>query len=135
MILTVKYSVFAIIAILVNILSQMFIVKLYLGAYSIEVSILAGTILGLLVKYYLDKRYIFYFEASEHQKDSMVFALYVFVSLFTTIIFWGTEYAFYIVTCSDIWRYIGGVLGLIVGYFIKFQLDKKYVFIKRGDHS
>ena len=25
-------------------------------------------------------------------------------------------------------RYLGGVIGLMIGYIIKYQLDKRYVF-------
>jgi len=25
-------------------------------------------------------------------------------------------------------RYVGGVIGLAIGYYVKYQLDKRYVF-------
>jgi hypothetical protein len=29
-------------------------------------------------------------------------------------------------------RYIGGVLGLSIGYYIKYQLDKRFVFVDKS---
>ena len=30
---------------------------------------------------------------------------------------------------SDLMRYVGGVIGLSIGLYVKYQLDKKYVFV------
>ena len=30
---------------------------------------------------------------------------------------------------TDVMRYLGGVLGLSIGYYIKYQLDKPFVFV------
>ena len=47
----------------------------------------------------------------------------------TTLVFWGTEFAFHLAFQTDAMRYLGGVIGLVIGYAIKYQLDKRYVFI------
>ena len=47
----------------------------------------------------------------------------------TTLIFWGTEYAFHLIYDTDLMRYVGGIVGLAVGFYVKYQLDKKYVFV------
>ncbi len=45
----------------------------------------------------------------------------------TTCIFWGTETAFYLLDfCGS--QYIGGAVGLAVGYTLKYFLDKNFVF-------
>ena len=49
--------------------------------------------------------------------------------MLTTALFWGTEYVFHLAFDSDLMRYIGGVLGLVGGHIIKYQLDKRYVFV------
>jgi positive regulator of sigma E activity len=54
------------------------------------------------------------------------------MGVFTTLIFWLTEYAFHLVFLTDEMRYIGAILGLSVGYYVKYQLDKRFVFIKTG---
>jgi putative flippase GtrA len=46
----------------------------------------------------------------------------------TTIIFWTTEVLFDALWQVEIAKYIGAVVGLSIGYSIKYFLDKKYVF-------
>ena len=51
------------------------------------------------------------------------------MGIFTTIIFWGTEIIFNTLSQSPYAKYLGAVIGLSIGYVIKYFLDKKYVFI------
>lgn len=51
------------------------------------------------------------------------------MGIITTLIFWGTEYAFHLIYDTEFMRYVGGVIGLAVGFYVKYQLDKKYVFV------
>lgn len=46
-----------------------------------------------------------------------------------TAIFWVVEYALYIIFATDITRYVGGAIGLAIGFYVKHQLDKTYVFV------
>jgi putative flippase GtrA len=126
--LAVIYSVLAAIATLFNIGSQDIVIRLYHGPYAIILSILVGTAVGLLVKYVLDKRYIFKFKAQNLSHDTKTFAMYVFMGVFTTAIFWGFEYAFEFLFKTKELRYLGGVIGLGIGYLVKYRLDKKFVF-------
>ena len=126
------YALFAIIAILVNIVSQMIILQIYKQNFSIELSIIFGTITGLLVKYILDKKWIFKTQIKNLSDDSKLFFFYTIVGGFTTVIFWSVEYLFHILFASDIMRYIGGIIGLTIGYSLKFILDKKFVFINNS---
>jgi len=106
--------------------------RIYNGHYSIEISIFIGTIAGLPLRYYLEKRYIFAFKSEDIKHDSKLFVLYSSMGIITTFIFWGTEYLFYILFNTDFMRYTGGVIGLALGYFIKYQLDKRFVFIAKS---
>lgn len=124
------YVIFAVVATIVNLATQAVIVWLYIGPYAIELSILAGTAAGLPVKYVLEKRYVFEFEAKDIAHDSRLFLIYSFMGVFTTLIFWGVEYLFHWVFQTDFMRYVGGALGLGVGYVIKYRLDKRFVFVK-----
>ncbi|QKX15655.1 GtrA family protein [Microbulbifer sp. YPW1] len=130
--IALSYTIFAALATLINICSQEFSLRVYAGAYSIPFSILVGTIVGLLVKYYLDKRYIFRIEGVSVHQDARLFTLYAVMGVFTTVIFWGAEFAFDLVFQSKPMRYLGGVIGLGIGYFMKYQLDKRFVFVIRG---
>ena len=126
------YSLFAGLSTVVNIGSPMLSMLIYSGAYAVEISIFIGTLAGLPLRYFLEKRYIFSFESKNIKHDGQLFILYSFMSVFTTAIFWGTEYAFHLIFTTDVMRYIGGVLGLTIGYYIKYQLDKRFVFVNKS---
>jgi len=128
----VTYTIIAIIATLANIggqeLALQIMVQLWPFEYLITLSILFGTGVGLVVKYLLDKRYIFQFTADSLGHDARLFALYTFMGIFTTAIFWGVEFSFHAIFETKEMRYLGGVIGLAIGYIIKYRLDKHYVF-------
>jgi hypothetical protein len=125
------YAVFAAFATSVNIVSQALVIWLYHGPYSVPLSILVGTAAGLPVKYVLEKRHIFSFAADNLAHDGRMFALYSFLGIFTTALFWGVELAFHAAFGTDAMRYLGGAIGLSLGYAIKYHLDKCFVFVKR----
>ena len=126
--LAIRYAILAAIATVANIASQEGALHLYQGLYQIAVSIIVGTAVGLVVKYILDKRYIFRFKARNRQQDSRIFLLYTVMGLLTTVIFWGFEWAFQTLYETKAMRYLGGVIGLALGYLTKYQLDKRFVF-------
>jgi len=123
-----KYIFFAVIATVVNLITQWLFFRTFDGAWVIYWALMAGTLTGLLTKYVLDKRWIFYYTATSRQEDLSRFGLYSLMGVFTTAIFWGTEISFYYVFDFSGSQYIGGALGLSVGYTAKYILDKKYVF-------
>ncbi|WOD07040.1 GtrA family protein [Marinomonas sp. GJ51-6] len=128
--ITLFYIIFATIATAAN-LGVSSIKRLGLQwPYSIPISIFIGTATGLPIKYILEKKYIFEFESDSIKHDGKLFILYSGMGVFTTAIFWGVEYAFHLLFNSDSMRYLGGAIGLSIGYFIKYWLDKKFVFIK-----
>jgi putative flippase GtrA len=123
------YTLFVALSTVINIVSQMVSIWAYSGYLAIEVSILAGTIVGLPLRYFLEKRYIFSYTSKNIVDNGKLFALYSAMSVITTLIFWGTEYAFHIIFDTDLMRYTGGVIGLAIGFYVKYHLDKKYVFV------
>ena len=122
------YALLAAIATLVNIGSQDLVVRLYSGPLDVAASMLVGTAVGLVVKYVLDKRYIFRFRARDAAHDGRVFALYTLMGLLTTVVFWGFEFGFHLFFETREMRYLGGVIGLAIGYLTKYHLDKRFVF-------
>jgi len=130
--IAVLYTIFAAFSVAINIGAQMLSIFYYKGLYSVEVSILIGTAAGLPLRYLLEKRYIFAFKSNNIVHDGRLFVLYSFMGVFTTAIFWGVEYAFHFIFATDAMRYVGGVIGLAIGFYVKYQLDKKYVFVS-GD--
>ena len=93
--LAVKYALFALVSTLVNLLFQYLSFKVYSGFGALYVAMAVGTLAGLVVKYVLDKKWIFYHTPKDRKDDAKKFALYSFMGVFTTLIFWGTEMAFY----------------------------------------
>ena len=87
-----------------------------------------GTLTGLIAKYILDKKYIFYYVVKDKKEDSQKFILYSIMGVFTTLIFWGFEIGFDYIFDSEIAKYIGAIIGLSIGYITKYFLDKKFVF-------
>ena len=126
--ITIKYIIFALIATAVNIWAQDIVIRNYIGAFDILISVVVGTGAGLVVKYILDKHYIFRFRARDAAHDTRTFALYTVMGLVTTVIFWGFEFGFHHIFETKEMRYLGGVIGLAIGYLTKYHLDKRYVF-------
>lgn len=122
-----KYILFAILATTVNIFFQYLSFLLIDHKYELYIAILNGTILGMTLKYYLDKNFIFYYVKKEFNNKN-IFFLYIFTSIFTTIIFWAIElwFSYYVnITYSE---YLGALVGLTLGYSLKYLLDKQLVF-------
>lgn len=126
--LAAKYAICALIATVANIGAQDVVIRVYSGTFDIVGSVVVGTGVGLVIKYILDKRYIFRFRARSIAHDSQTFALYAVMGVATTVVFWGFEFGFHHIFETKAMRYVGGVLGLGIGYLTKYQLDKRYVF-------
>ena len=133
--IAVLYTLFAVLSTAINIGSQMLSIWIYEGPLSVEISILVGTAMGLPLRYFLEKRYIFNFTSKNLGHDGKLFVFYSAMGVITTLIFWGTEYAFHLVYDTDLMRYIGGIIGLSIGFYVKYQLDKKYVFVNSFDEA
>jgi putative flippase GtrA len=127
--IAIKYTIFAAIATLFNLLFQYFSFLVYIGFGSLYVAMLFGTLAGLVAKYILDKKFIFYHIPTDKKDNTKKFALYSLMGVFTTILFWGVEIAFDTLSQDPNTKYLGAVIGLSIGYVIKYFLDKKYVFI------
>jgi putative flippase GtrA len=131
--LALKYSIFAAISILANLFFQWLSFIIYNGLGSLYVAMFIGTLVGLVTKYILDKKWIFYHTPKDKKDDIKKFVLYSFMGAFTTIIFWGMEMAFYYLVPNSNAKYIGAIIGLSIGYIIKYFLDKKFVFIHKEE--
>ena len=133
--IAILYTLFAVVSTAINIGSQMVSIWVYEGPFSVEISILVGTAMGLPLRYFLEKRYIFNFTSKNLVHDGKLFVFYSVMGVITTLIFWGTEYAFHLIYDTDFMRYLGGVIGLSIGFYVKYQLDKKYVFVNSSNEA
>lgn len=121
------YLAGALVATMANVASQELVWRL-LGSASLYYSMIAGTGVGLLVKYVWDKRLIFAYRPASRAHDLLTFLLYTAMGLATTAIFWAVELGFWYTFQSTGMRYLGGVIGLAIGYLVKYRLDKRFVF-------
>lgn len=128
MLLVLKYSLFALIATFINLFTQFISLAIYSQNFSLYIAMFFGTLTGLIAKYILDKKYIFYYVVKDKKEDSQKFILYSIMGVFTTLIFWGFEIGFDYIFDSEIAKYIGAIIGLSIGYITKYFLDKKFVF-------
>lgn len=124
------YSLFAIVAIAANVLSQEFALLFYSGAHELAIAIPVGTAVGLVVKYVLDRKYIFKAATVPLSKDGRQFIAYAATGVITTLLFWGSEIAFELLFATREARYVGAILGLGCGYILKYQLDRRFVFTR-----
>jgi putative flippase GtrA len=122
------YALFALISTAVNITFQYISFLVYDGYLSLYTAMFTGTIAGLVLKYILDKKYIFFHTPKSKRDESKKFFLYSLMGVFTTFIFWGFEIGFDYMFESQNAKYIGAVIGLGIGYIVKYFLDKKFVF-------
>lgn len=125
-----RYVIFAILAILVNLIVQRLVLWFGDGSIIFALALATGTAMGLFVKYFLDKHWIFEDLSASAIEDAKKFSLYTIMGIFTTFIFWGTETVFWLTWKTDMMREIGAIIGLTIGYFVKYHLDKRYVFPK-----
>ncbi len=126
--LVARYAIFAVIAIVSNLATQRAVFSIIEGPYVIVAALILGTAVGLVIKYVLDKKWIFGDPSSGVAAHSRKFGLYTLMGVATTLIFWGTETAFWLIWQNEAMRELGAVLGLGVGYITKYQLDKRFVF-------
>ncbi|MCF6430619.1 GtrA family protein [Leisingera sp. MMG026] len=127
--LALRYSAFAVLAVLANLAVQRLVLAASgssAGGFAAAVG--CGTIAGLALKYVLDKRWIFADATRGLAAHGRKFTLYTAMGLVTTAIFWGTETVFWLLWQSDAMRELGAVLGLAVGYAVKYRLDRRFVF-------
>lgn len=126
--LTCRYTLFALIAIIINILCQRAILQIGKTDLIFIFALYAGTFVGLVTKYFLDKRWVFYDIETGFKKNSRKFIVYTIMGVITTIIFWGSEAAFWVIFNTDSMRELGAFIGLTIGYLIKYNLDKRFVY-------
>lgn len=126
----VLYVLFAGLSMMANLLTQEAVFRTAPVA-ALPLAILAGTAAGFVVKYVLDKKWVFSDRYTTHGEELRKVSLYGVFSGFTTLIFWAFEVTFWAVWGTDFAKYAGAVLGLAIGYAVKYRLDRTFVFRER----
>jgi putative flippase GtrA len=127
------YMIFAVISTLLNLIFQYLTLLIYNGYLSLYIAMFVGTFVGLISKYILDKKFIFQFKPKNRMNDAKTFISYTLTGGVTTLFFWVIEISFDNIFGGEVAKYIGAIIGLSLGYSIKYFLDKKFVFNQNID--
>lgn len=131
--LILKYSLFAAFSTIVNLFFQFISFTLYSGFLSLYIAMFFGTIAGFITKYILDKNFIFYYQATSKIKEYRTIFFYMGSGIILTLFFWVFELFFYYFYQSDCAHYIGAAIGLCIGYFLKYHIDKNLTFKEKDE--
>ena len=123
----VRYVISALVSVTANLLAQQ-VTVLGLPAAPLMVSIVVGTGFGFVVKYGIDKTWTFREAYTTHTEETQRITLSGLFSVLTTMIFWAFELGVYASWQTDFAKYTGAILGLGIGYTVKFWLDRRHVF-------
>ncbi|WP_246525465.1 GtrA family protein [Thalassovita aquimarina] len=130
--LVLRYAGFAGLATLANLAAQRLVLAGIPGQPGFVLAVICGTGAGLVLKYLLDKRWIFFDQSGGIPTHARKFALYTAMGIVTTLIFWAAETAAWVIWQTHAMREAGAVAGLTVGYVVKYRLDRRYVFGRAG---
>lgn len=123
----VRYVAFAVVSGAANLAAQELTVR-SAPALPVLASVLVGTAVGFVVKYVLDKYWIFFDGYDGHAEEVRKIAVYGVSAVLTTALFWTVELGAWSLWRTSEAKYAGAVVGLALGYLIKYRLDKHYVF-------
>ncbi len=127
--LVFRYAFFCIVAMATN-LGLQFVAHRWLRL-EFWPALCTGTCGGLALKYFLDRNYIFSARGASLVEDTRRFGLYGLLGLVTTALFWVSEWLGHHLFPNESGRYIGGAVGLTLGYVLKYRMDRRWVFADR----
>ncbi len=117
--LITRYVLFAIVASLCNLGVQRLVIYTVNHPSRLAVAVVLGTAVGLVVKYALDKRWIFQDMSRGAAAHAKRFSGSTLMGVGTTLLFWGMELGFWTFWKTETMRELGAVLGLSIGYVVK----------------
>lgn len=126
--LPLKYAAICLGALILNMAGQRIFLFLYRGPFFIYGALMIGSFLALMFKFNMDKRFIFR-NVSRNAADTAVkFGKYSTLGVVSTICLWTFELIFHYLWDTQAAKYIGGTLGFSLGHYLKYQIDKHFVF-------
>jgi putative flippase GtrA len=129
--LSVRYVLFAIVAGIVNLLTQAVVFR-FSTVEPLATSIFIGTVAGFILKYILDKSWIFFDDHEGTRREVRKILLYGSFSVTMTLVFWSFEVAFWKIGGTVFAKYLGAIIGLAIGNFAKYLLDRNFTFDRRA---
>ena len=124
--IALRYIAFAIVSVIANLAIQRLILNY--TPLGLLFALLGGTGVGLIVKYLLDRKWIFQSGPARLREHGRSFTLYSATGVLTTALFWSLETGAWFIWETETAREAGALLGLGLGYILKYQLDRKLVF-------
>lgn len=132
----IRYLIFAAIAIALNMLvfsAAKFILEQLFNYPDFAVIIkytakLMGIASGFMLKYILDKKYVFNDSKGTLQEEAQKVGIYGLLSIFTTLLLFVISEGVERIIDWKYEVYAGWLIGLIIGYLLKYFLDKRFVF-------
>jgi len=116
------YFLFALLASFVNLVGQHIFLTYNKNLF---LAVIVGSIAALVFKYVLDSSFVF---DGKKRINIKTFLIYAFFGACMTPIIWIMEVIFLNIFGTVFMRDIGALLGIALDYFIKYEMDKRYVF-------
>ncbi len=112
---------------MLNVTVQRFVFEIAAPKDVIIEAMFIATFVSLLAKYILDKRYIF---EGPTEFSLPTFLRYTFFGGCITLVVFSGEYVIWRLTQKDLARDLWVITALLIGYWVKYQLDLRYTFLK-----
>ena len=116
------YFLFALLSSLVNITGQHIFLNYYENLF---LAVIVGSGAALFFKYILDSSIVF---DGNKQISIKIFLRYAFIGACITPIIWVVEVIFLNIYGTVFMRDVGALLGIALAYYIKYEMDRRYVF-------
>ena len=116
------YFLFALLSSIVNLIGQHVFLNYYENLF---VAVIFGSAFALVLKYILDSSFVF---DGNGQINLKTFLNYAFIGACITPIIWIVEVIFLNIFGTVFMRDVGALLGIALAYYIKYEMDKRFVF-------
>ena len=126
------YAIVAGVTIALNVLFQRIVFRLYDGPNAIFYAMIGGALVALIVKYFLDRIFIFSVKSGPQASE---FLRYAFTGGLITLVYFIVEHMIWNTFQTEFARDVGIVLGMTAGYGLKFLIDRDFVFRARQNAS
>ena len=116
------YFLFALLASIVNVIGQHIFLNYNENLFF---AVIVGSAAGLVFKYVLDSSIVF---EGNKPINIRTFVIYASFGACITPVIWIVEVIFLNIFGTVFMRDIGALLGIALAYWIKYEMDKRYVF-------
>ena len=116
------YFLFALLSTFVNIIGQHIFLNYYENLF---LAVIVGSAVALFFKYILDSSIVF---DGKKQINLETFFRYASIGACITPIIWVVEVIFLNIFGTVFMRDVGAFLGIALAYYIKYEMDRRYVF-------